>query len=131
LWCDSCAWLSGTWLVFHIAVATAETHHPPLHCANIQFVLHKRSASVDEHHWMQFFPHEGIQLHTFASYAFPCQMPFCQTARLLLSVAWQQNLTEYWWEGSTPTATSPTSASDIVRQHNKRGGINFGATLII
>ena len=36
LWCDSCAWLLGTWLVFHVAVITAETHHPPpLHCAHI------------------------------------------------------------------------------------------------
>ena len=34
-WCDGCAWPSGTWLVFHIAVATAETHHSPPHCANI------------------------------------------------------------------------------------------------
>mgnify|MGYP001853337997 FL=1 len=24
--CDSCAWLSGMWLVFHTAVTTAETH---------------------------------------------------------------------------------------------------------
>ena len=24
-WCDSCAWPSGTWLVFHITVTTAET----------------------------------------------------------------------------------------------------------
>jgi len=28
-WCDSCAWPSGTWLVFKVAVTTAEraTHH--------------------------------------------------------------------------------------------------------
>ena len=34
-WCDRCAWPSGTWLVFKVAVATAETRHPPPHCANI------------------------------------------------------------------------------------------------
>ena len=37
---------------------------------------------------------------------------------------------EYWWEGSTSTAISPTSTSDFVGQHNKIGGINFGATLV-
>ena len=79
---------------------------------------------------MQFFAHGGIQLHTFASYAFPCQTSFCQTAPLLSSVARQQNLTEYWQEGSTSTAISPTSAADIVDQHNKIGVINFRATLV-
>jgi hypothetical protein len=34
-WCDSSAWPSGTWLVLHLAVATAETRHPPPHFANI------------------------------------------------------------------------------------------------
>jgi len=38
---------------------------------------------------------------------------------------------EYWREDSTSTAISPTSASDIVGQHNKIGGINFGVTLVV
>ena len=38
-WCDSCAWLPGTWFVFHVAVATAETPHPPPHCANIHCLV--------------------------------------------------------------------------------------------
>ena len=38
-WCDSCAWPSGTWLVFHVAVATDETRHPPPHCANIHCLV--------------------------------------------------------------------------------------------
>ena len=80
---------------------------------------------------MQFFLLGGIQLHTFATYALPCQTPFCQTAPLLSSVAWQQDLMEYWREDSTSTAISPTSASDIVGQHNKIGGINFGVTLVV
>ena len=49
---------------------------------------------------------------------------------LLSSVARQQSLTEYWWEGSTSTAISTTFASDVVGQHNKIGGINFGAALV-
>ena len=38
-WCESCAWPSGTWLVFHVAVATAETRHPPPHFANIHCLV--------------------------------------------------------------------------------------------
>jgi hypothetical protein len=71
-----------------------------------------------------------MQLRTFASYALPCQTPFCQIDPLLSSVARQQNLTEFWREVSTSTAISPTPASDVVGQHNKIGGINFGATFV-
>jgi hypothetical protein len=77
------------------------------------------------------FPHGENQLHTFVSYSFPCQTPFCQTAPLLSSVAWQQNLTEYCREGSTSTAISTTFTSDVVGQHNKIGGIHFGAALVV
>ena len=38
---------------------------------------------------------------------------------------------EYWWEGSTSTAISTIFASDVVSQHNKIGGINFGTTLVL
>jgi hypothetical protein len=71
------------------------------------------------------FSNGVTQLHTFATYALSCQTPFCQTAPLLSSVAQQQNLMEYCWEGSTSTA------SDIMGQHNKIGGINFRVTLIL
>jgi len=54
-------------------------------------------------------------------------MPLCQTAPLLPSVTWQQNVMEYWWEGSTSTAIQPTSTSDVVCQNNKIGGITFRA----
>jgi len=37
-----------------------------------------------KYQWMSiaviFFPHGGVQFHTFVSYVFPCQIPFCQTA---------------------------------------------------
>jgi len=36
----------------------------------------------------------------------------------------------YWWEGSLSTAIPPTSASDIVGQHNKTGGITFRAAIV-
>ena len=58
-------------------------------------------------------------------------MPLCQTAPLLPSVTWQQNIMEYWWEGSTYPAVTPASVSDVVGQHNKIGGITFGAPLMV
>ena len=83
----------------------------------------------DEWQWVQFFffPHGGIHWQTFA---FPCQMPFCQIGPLLTSVAWQQYGMRYWWEGSTSTAIPPTSASDAMSQRNKTGGITSRAALV-
>jgi hypothetical protein len=45
----SCAWPSGTWRVFHVAVATAETRQPPPHCANIHCSVsaNVQHASID------------------------------------------------------------------------------------
>ena len=80
--------------------------------------------------WVQSFSHGGhggVQWHIFSSSAFPCQTPFCQTAPLLPSVTQQQNGTDYGWEDSTSTAIPPTSTTNIVGQHNKIGGITFGA----
>ena len=57
-------------------------------------------------------------------------MPFCQTVPLLPSVTWQQNVMEYWCEGSASTAIPPTFTSDTAGQRNEIGGITFGAALI-
>lgn len=46
-------------------------------------------------------------------------MPFCETAPLLLSVTWQQNRMENWWEGSASSAIPPTCTSDVADQCNK------------
>ena len=104
---------------------------PPtaLLCSHPLFGLHKYSASISECQCVPFFLHGGIQFHTFASSSLPCQTPFCQIAPLLPSVAWQQNVGEYWWEGWASTAIS-TSASEIVDQHNKIEGITFRAALV-
>ena len=45
-----------------------------------------------------------------------------KTAPLLPSAAWQQNVMEYWQEGSTPISI-PTFTSDVMGQHNKTEGI--------
>jgi len=53
-----------------------------------------------------------------------------ECAPLLPSVAWQHHAMEYWWEGSTSTAVSPTPASDVLCQRNKMGGIAIRAALV-
>jgi len=37
---------------------------------------------------------------------------------------------EYWWNGSTSTALPPTSACDVMGQHNKIGGFTLEAALV-
>jgi len=37
---------------------------------------------------------------------------------------------KYWWEGSACTDIPPTSASDVVGEYNKIGGITFGASML-
>ena len=109
------------------------THHLTVLTSTLQLEdvgLHKHSASGDECQSAIFFLHGGIQLLTFASYTLLSQMPFCRPALLLPSVTQQQNVLGYWQEGSTSAATPPTSTSDIMGQHNKTGGITFGAALI-
>jgi len=99
-------------------------------CSHPLFGLQKCSASIDKCQWVHFFWHGGIQFHTFASYVLPSQTPLCHTALFLPSVSWQQNVMEYQWEGSTSTAIPPTSIPNVLGQHNKIGGITFGAILI-
>ena len=108
----------------------AGRYHSLSHCAHIHCLVsitfQKALMNING---CNSFPHEGIQWHTFASCTLPCQMPFCQTAPLLPSVAWQQNVREYWWKGST--AITPSSSSYAVGQHNKMGDITFRAALFL
>ena len=73
----------------------------------------------------------GIQCHTFALYALPCQTPFHQIAPLLPSVTQQQHVMGYGWEGSASTAVRPTSTPNVMGQHYKVRGITLRAALII
>jgi len=100
-------------------------------CSFPLFGLHQHSTTIKDSQWVPFFPHEGIQLHVFTSYALPCQLPFCQTAPLLPPVAQQQTVTEYSWDGSTSTVVLPTPASDVMGWHHKIGGSTFGASLTL
>ena len=66
----------------------------------------------------------------FASCAIPYRTSLRWTAPLLPSVTWQQHVTEYWRKDSTSTGVTLTSASNIVGQNNKIGGITFRAAFV-
>lgn len=104
------------------------THHFAVLTSTVSFPQH--SASINESQLVSFFPHEEIQLHTFASYSRPCQTKCCQTAPLLSSVTQQKTMMEYCQKRSTSTAVPPVSSSDVVDQNNKIGNIAFRAALI-
>ena len=99
-------------------------------CSHPLLGLHKRSPSVKECQWLAFILHRGIQWHSFASCALPCQTPFWRTAPLLPSFTQQQNVMGCWWEGSASTVLLPTSTSDVMGQHRNIGGITFGTPLL-
>ena len=129
-WSYRPAWPSKIWLVFHVAITTDKMHNPSPHCAHIHCLV-----SIN-FQWMSLgaiFPawrnslssvQSGIQ---FASYALPCQMPFCQTAPLLSSVAWKQDGVLV----GRSDCKAPISVSEVVGQHNKIGGIIFRVVLRI
>jgi len=96
------------------------------HCT-LLFDLPKCSAITDECQWVPFFCKE---LSTFASDILPCQALFCQTAPLLPSVVWKQNLMEYWWKSSTSIIIKTTPASEVLGQHNKIGRNTFRVALV-
>ena len=89
-------------------------------CLHPLFGLHQCSASISKCQWVPLFLREGIHWHTFASYARPCQTPFCRTAPLLPCVTQQQHVTECWREGSASTAITPTAVSDIISLHKRK-----------
>ena len=93
-------------------------------CSHPLFVLHKSSESIIECQWHIFFCTKELNCGLLPR-VFPCQMPFCQNAPLLLLAAQQQKVTEYWCECSTSIAMLPTFTSDIMGQHLKVGGIAF------
>jgi len=49
---------------------------------------------------------------------------------LSVSFVTKQGVMECWQEGSNSTAVPQTTTSDVVGQHNKIGGVTFGAALI-
>ena len=66
----------------------------------------------------------------FASYTLPCQTPLCQSAPLLPSVTQQQHGMGYWLEDSNCIAMQLTFTSDVLGQHNTKGGVTFRADIM-
>ena len=103
--------------IWNVACVWCCCHHcwnvPPAAslCSHALPGLHKCSVIVDECHWVQFFLHEKIQLHTFALYALHIRYHFI---RVLPSATWQKHLIEYWCQGSNSAAMTPISTSDVV-----------------
>jgi len=122
-------WPSGTWLVFHITVTTAEMHHPLPHYAHIHCLvsINVQQASVDvsechSFHMEEFSDTPLLHMHFHVR---------CHSVRLPLCCHLSRgNKMEYWLEGSTSTAIPPASASSVTGQHNKTRGITFGAPLV-
>ena len=111
-----------------VSVATAETQHSPPHWAcvhcYVSIKVQQVLMNVSGCHFlcMEEFSYVHMYFHVRCHFV---RLP------LLLSVSWQQNLMEYCWEGSTSTAIPPPSASDVVDQHNKIGGITFRAYMLV
>ena len=78
LWCDYCAWPSRTWLVFHVAVFTAETRHPLSHCANIQCLVsvNVQQASMNVN-GCNFFCMEEFNYTPLLHMHFHVRLPLC------------------------------------------------------
>ena len=98
------------------------------HCAHIHYLVSRniQQASMNINECLYFHVEEFSDI---ASHALLCQTPFCHSTPLLPSVTQKQHVMQCWWEGSAYTAITPISASDVVGQHNKIGGITFRAAL--
>jgi len=86
-------------------------------CSHPLFSLQKCSARINECQWVQFPTWKNSVTHL-------CFISTFMSDTILSDM-------EYWWEGSAPTAIPPTSASDVMGQHNKIGDISFEAALVI
>ena len=84
------------------------------------FSMHQRiSTGAPFYVWSVCFP------HTSMSHAILSNWPSAATCRTAT------NITHHGREGSTSTAAPPPSASDVMGQHNKMGGITSGAALVV
>jgi len=111
-------------------VATAEKHHPLPHCAHIHCLvsINAQRISMNASGWC-FFCMENLithlcSTHTSLSDAIRSHCPSAAVRHT------QQHALEYCWEASASNAIPPTSASAIMGQQNKTGGIVFGAAIL-
>jgi len=120
------------WLGFDVTVTAAGTDHPPPHCAHIHCLvsinIQQASMNVSGCH---FFCIEELSDTPLLPAHSPVRHHSVRVPLLLSSITWQQNVMEYWWEGSASTAIPPISASDLVTKHKNIGGITFRAACVL
>ena len=76
LWCDSCAWLSRTWLVFHIPFTTSEMQQILPHCAHICCLVSRNIQLAISFHREEFSCTPLLYLHFHVRYH--CvRLPLC------------------------------------------------------
>ena len=98
-------------------------------CSHLLFVLHKCSANISECQVPCFSPWMNSVTHL----CFLCIsmsdaiLSDCPSAATFCTATKGKGIQ---WEGSTSTATPPTSASHDMDQHNKIGGITFRAAFL-
>jgi len=108
-----------------VAVSTAEMPHPLPPCAH----SHCLDTINIQQEWMPMGAIFSIWWNSVTHLCF-IHTSMSETASLLPSVTQQQHVMEYWWEGAASTAIPPTSASDVIGQHHKIGGITLRAALV-
>ena len=125
-WDCKTAHLPAVWLVFYVAITTAKMHHPSPHSAHTHCLvsINIKQAPMNGCH---FFCSEEFNDTPLFHLHFHVRHHVDTTTSLLPSVTWQQNVVDYWWEGSASTATPLTSTSDILGQSYKIWGITFRA----
>ena len=121
LWCDSCTWCLEHTLPFMSLLPLLKCTTTTSLCLHPLFGLDKHSASNSECQCMTFFIHEGTKWHTLMSDTILSECPsavICHTTtKCNRMLAERFNL--------------PISASEVLGQHNKRGGITFGAVPVV
>jgi len=100
-------------------------------CSHPLLSLHKYSARIDECHWVPFFPswrNSVTHLYFICTSMSDTILSDCRSAAICHTAIKYNGILV---EGSTFTATPPTSTSDVMGQQNKVGCVTFRATIVL
>ena len=122
--------VSGTWFVFHKTVVTAEMQHPPSHYAHIccsdSMNIQQMLMSVNECHFFSTWRNSMTHLCFICTSKSDTILSDCLSADTCCTVTKCNGILLARFSLYCHT----TNAFDAVGQHNKIGGIAFGAALI-
>mgnify|MGYP001853851982 FL=1 len=120
------------WPVLAATITTAETHHPPPHCANIHCLIplniQQMLMNVNRYKLFHTFSSENSIPHLFFVSIFMSDAIVSDFPSATISCT-ATKIMEYRQKGSASTARPPTPTLDIMGQHNKIGGITFSGPL--